>query len=1116
MPTPSHWVQKSVLLKAAVMVASIAVIVTAPSGNGSTEVAQAAPVDRPIDRVSVAAGGNFTCALTSAPEVICWGVNSVGQLGLGDSEYRGDDAGETGRALLPIDLGTDASPTKVVAGGNHACVLLEGGDVKCWGLNSSGQLGLEDGDSRGDHPDEMGDALPVVNLGTDVTVTDISAGERHTCALLDTGDVKCWGNSLSGQLGLGTTDRVGMNPGEMGDALPAVDLGTGATVAQISAGGYHSCALLNTGDVKCWGQNFAGELGLGDADNRGDVPGEMGNALPAIDLGTDVTVTQIAAGFFHTCALLDTGDVKCWGLNTDGQLGLGDTVYRGRSAGQMGDALPIVDFGGKTARFLSTSGLHTCALLSDDDVKCWGESTYGQVGIPGVNSWGDRESDMGAGHPAVPLSAYGTVQSISAGWQHTCVVVGEWGDVKCWGQNTYGKLGLGDTDNRGRNEYLAMSDLPNVDLGTDGSGADYSASQISLSRDTGSQHVCVLLNLGDVKCWGSNEYGQLGQDDTTERGSSSGQMHNDLARIQLGKSATSVSVGANHSCAVLNTGSVQCWGLNDVGQLGLGDTTDRGDDAGEMSALTTVTLGNNSDATSFVTTAVAVGWDHSCAVSDIGEVKCWGLNDVGQLGQGNTVTIGDDAGETAALVSVDLGQDSGSPFVAAAVTAGQQHTCALSTLGTVKCWGYVLDNALGHTYDGLELSMGDEPSEMGVALLPVNLAGPAAAIAAGSSHTCALLTDGSVQCWGGWNDWGELGESPDKMGSDVVSEVDLGAGRTASAVVSGASHSCALLSGSGGVKCWGRNSAGQLGLDDVEHRGDDSGEMGDSLPFVELPDRAIAMGAGSQNTCVALVSGTVKCWGANDNGQLGIGNRATYGAGRTEYNLRDVLPTTLRLVVNAPGAPTGVGVVGGDGELVVSWLAPVDDGGASVTGYVASTSTGATCSTTGLSCTISGLTNGTSYSVTVVATNAAGSGDVSASVVGTPVAPPVDGSSGVGGFVPIDGVRVVDTRGGVKQGGVKAFGVPLRVDVGALDAVPVDAVAVAVNITVTGAEGWGYVAAYPCATTDRSEWPGNSNVNFNAGSTVANSAIVPLNNGHMCLLTYGTAHLIVDVSGYMD
>ena len=111
-------------------------------------------------------------------------------------------------------------------------------------------------------------------------------------------------------------------------------------------------------------------------------------------------------------------------------------------------------------------------------------------------------------------------------------------------------------------------------------------------------------------------------------------------------------------------------------------------------------------------------------------------------------------------------------------------------------------------------------------------------------------------------------------------------------------------------------------------------------------------------------------------------------------------------------------------------------------------------------------------------------------------------------------VCVVDTRGGVKQGGVKAFGVPLRVDVGALDAVPSDAAAVAVNITVTGAEGWGYVAAYPCATTDRSEWPGNSNVNFNAGSTVANSAIVPLNNGHMCLLTYGTAHLIVDVSGH--
>lgn len=123
-----------------------------------------------------------------------------------------------------------------------------------------------------------------------------------------------------------------------------------------------------------------------------------------------------------------------------------------------------------------------------------------------------------------------------------------------------------------------------------------------------------------------------------------------------------------------------------------------------------------------------------------------------------------------------------------------------------------------------------------------------------------------------------------------------------------------------------------------------------------------------------------------------------------------------------------------------------------------------------------------------------------------------------GGFTPIDGARPVNTRDTdtPKQGATEGYGVPLRVNVGALDAVPADAAAVAVNITATGAEEWGFVAAYPCASDELSEWPGNSNVNFDVGATVANSAIVPLDDGHMCLLTYGKSDVIVDVVGYTD
>jgi alpha-tubulin suppressor-like RCC1 family protein len=129
----------------------------------------------------------------------------------------------------------------------------------------------------------------------------------------------------------------------MGDNLPAVDLGAGKTAVQISGGGEsNTCALLNDASVKCWGSNSLGQLGLGDTETRGDGPGEMGDNLLAIDLGTGKTVVQISANIGHACAVLNDASVKCWGYNEFGQLGLGDTEHRGYKPGQMGDDLPAV------------------------------------------------------------------------------------------------------------------------------------------------------------------------------------------------------------------------------------------------------------------------------------------------------------------------------------------------------------------------------------------------------------------------------------------------------------------------------------------------------------------------------------------------------------------------------------------------------------------------------------------------------------------------------------------------------------------------------------------------------------------------------------------------------
>jgi alpha-tubulin suppressor-like RCC1 family protein len=149
----------------------------------------------------------------------------------------------------------------------------------------------------------------------------ISAGYYHTCVLVQNGGVKCWGRNAEGQLGYGDTTHRGDNAGEMGASLPYVALGTGRTAVSLISGGYHNCAILDNGSVKCWGYNAYGALGLGDTNGRGDAANEMGDNLPAISLGTGRSAVQLSAGYQHTCARLDNGSVKCWGYNAAGQLG---------------------------------------------------------------------------------------------------------------------------------------------------------------------------------------------------------------------------------------------------------------------------------------------------------------------------------------------------------------------------------------------------------------------------------------------------------------------------------------------------------------------------------------------------------------------------------------------------------------------------------------------------------------------------------------------------------------------------------------------------------------------------------------------------------------------------
>ena len=275
--------------------------------------------------------------------VKCWGHNGRGQLGYGDTQSRGDGADEMGDNLPTVDLGLGRSAKFIASGGEHTCAILEDGGVKCWGRNDEGQLGYGDIQHRGDGAGEMGDNLEAVYFTP--TVKTIAAGRTHTCALLYDGSVKCWGGNTKGQLGLGDTQNRGAGAGEMGDNLPTVDLGPGRSAKSIATRHEHVCAILDDDSVKCWGGNDYGQLGYGDTQNRGDGAGEMGDNLPSVDLGPGRSAKFISASKLHTCVQLDDGSVKCWGGNNYGQLGLGNTQNRGDAPHEMGDNLTAVDLG---------------------------------------------------------------------------------------------------------------------------------------------------------------------------------------------------------------------------------------------------------------------------------------------------------------------------------------------------------------------------------------------------------------------------------------------------------------------------------------------------------------------------------------------------------------------------------------------------------------------------------------------------------------------------------------------------------------------------------------------------------------------------------------------------
>lgn len=435
------------------------------------------------------------------------------------------------------------------------------------------------------------------------------------------------------------------------------DLGTATSDAAVSilrpvdvkTGQYFACTLYDEGSLKCWGWNGNGQLGQGSTAAIGDTSVEVGGANPFINLGTGRTVTKFSLGTSHACAILDNNDLKCWGAGGNGRLGYGNTTAKGDNANEMGDNLLPVNLGtGRTAVEVAAGGSHTCALLDNASVKCWGNGASGKLGKGSTASLGDGANEMG--------------------------------------------------DNL----------LP-IDLGT-----GRTATKIVVGLD----YVCALLDNATVKCWGENQRGQLGKDSLNDLGDGAGEMGDSLTAINIGAGRTATDIIGLYEtvCVKRDDNTMICWGRNNQGQVGKGATGGAnsaiGDAAGEMAAIAAINMNTGFGTLSTMFTMGRA----ACAMDTVNVVKCWGYNAYGQLLKGNTTNS---TSPPAAVMNFGTG------LVPAKIQATLDTTCVLFTNHRIKCFGRARTGTAGQVNGvllngSIENSLGDTGTETGDTLNYVN------------------------------------------------------------------------------------------------------------------------------------------------------------------------------------------------------------------------------------------------------------------------------------------------------------------------------------------------------------------------------------------------------------
>lgn len=431
----------------------------------------------------IATTATHTCAILANGKIKCWGGNWYGQLGDGTTED----------SNLPVYVLDINNAEKLYLDGYYSsCALLEDKTIKCWGQNDFGQLGDgSDIDNQSEDCEQFdewsyGCSVPRVVVGIN-NATDIVYNGYFGCTLLEDKTVNCWGYNYYGQLGNGTTSNSSV-PVEVTGIDNAIKISIGVT---------HACALLEDKTIKCWGYNETGALGNGDFDSS-STPDSVLNIDNAID---------ISLGSNFSCALLENKTINCWGLGADGQLGNGGTDNSNIPVLVSG-INNAVSFSDKQNTAVIDFKSYECALLDDGKVKCWGKNFDGELGNGESETYSATPTYMcesGAGENCVPQTNISKLY-VNAGEEgsNTCVLLND-NTMKCSGNNYYNQLGNNDVCS---DCYGSCCVNPTT---------VYNLSNIYKSTTTYGYANCVILKNGDVKCWGYNAYGQLGDGTTEER-----------------------------------------------------------------------------------------------------------------------------------------------------------------------------------------------------------------------------------------------------------------------------------------------------------------------------------------------------------------------------------------------------------------------------------------------------------------------------------------------------------------------------------------------------------------------------------------------------------------------